>query len=83
MINFIFIGLGSQVTTSLLSSQKMTKINLYSTLLYMVIGIPMGLMLIPRFGVIGYQAILEYLEKKSRKKSDWRTSAKQALQQIS
>jgi O-antigen/teichoic acid export membrane protein len=63
MIQFFFVGLGSQVSNSLLNSQKQTKTTLYSTLLYTIIGIPVGLLLIPRYGVIGFQATVILVPK--------------------
>ena len=56
MLNYIFIGVGGSVNNILLNSQKRTDIQLRRTLIYLVFGIPMGILLIPRFGVIGFIA---------------------------
>ena len=47
MIIFLLSGLGGDVINNLLNSQHETKINFQSTLLYLLIGIPMGFLLIP------------------------------------
>jgi O-antigen/teichoic acid export membrane protein len=56
MLNYFFLGLGSNVIGILLYSQKRTDIQLKRTLIYLLIGIPMGIILIPRYGVIGFLA---------------------------
>ena len=55
MLNYLFIGLGDIVAINLLNSQKETKITFRMTLLYILIGAPMGFLLIPRLGVVGFQ----------------------------
>ncbi|TFH15973.1 hypothetical protein E4H04_07410 [Candidatus Bathyarchaeota archaeon] len=56
MLNYLFLGFGSTVNSILLNSQKRTDIQLKITLLYLTVGIPMGVLLIPRYGVLGFQA---------------------------
>jgi O-antigen/teichoic acid export membrane protein len=55
MLNYLFIGLGGNVVGNLLNSQKETKVTFQMTLIYLLIGAPMGLLLIPRLGVVGFQ----------------------------
>jgi O-antigen/teichoic acid export membrane protein len=54
MLNFLFIGAGNFVNLNLLNSQKETKITFYTTLIHILLGVPMGFFLIPRYGVLGY-----------------------------
>jgi O-antigen/teichoic acid export membrane protein len=56
MLNYLFLGLGSGVNGILLNSQKKNDIQLRTTLIYLLVGVPMGILLIPRYGVLGYQA---------------------------
>ncbi len=55
MLNFFFIGLGDTVAGNLLNSQRETGVTFQMTLIYLLIGAPMGLLLIPRLGVVGFQ----------------------------
>jgi O-antigen/teichoic acid export membrane protein len=55
MLNYFFIGLGDTVAGNLLNSQKETKMTFRMTLLYILIGAPIGFLLIPRLGVVGFQ----------------------------
>lgn len=52
-LNFLFAGLGSVSIGSLLNGQGKTKVTFNTNLIYICIGIPMGLFLIPRMGVTG------------------------------
>lgn len=63
MLNYYFIGLGATVTKNLLNSQKETKVNLTQTLLYLVVGVPAGFVLIPRYGVLGYLVTTLFIPK--------------------
>ena len=56
MLGYLFIGFGTTVTGTLLNSQKQNKIILRWTLIYLAIGIPLGFLLIPRYGILGFQA---------------------------
>lgn len=56
MLNYFFIGFGDTVSGGLLNSQKKTEIILRRILIYLFIGIPMGFILIPRYGVLGFLA---------------------------
>lgn len=56
MLNFLFIGVGGTVNNILLNSQRRTDVGLRTTLLSLIVGIPCGLILIPRYGVIGFIA---------------------------
>jgi O-antigen/teichoic acid export membrane protein len=53
MINYFLIGIGSQTIGQLLNSQKETKTSFRRTLIYLTIGIPLGALLIPNYGVVG------------------------------
>jgi O-antigen/teichoic acid export membrane protein len=53
MINYFLIGLGSQTIGMLLNSQKETKINFRRTIINLTLGLPLGIFLIPRYGVVG------------------------------
>jgi O-antigen/teichoic acid export membrane protein len=53
MINYFLIGLGSQTTNRLLNSQKETKITFRRTIINLTLGLPLGILLIPRYGVVG------------------------------
>jgi O-antigen/teichoic acid export membrane protein len=53
MLDYFQIGLGQQTIGQLLNSQKETNINCHLTIIYMIIGLPLGILLIPRYGVIG------------------------------
>jgi O-antigen/teichoic acid export membrane protein len=52
-LNFLFIGLGSLGLGNLLNSQGKTNINFRGTLINVFLGIPLGVLLIPRYGVTG------------------------------
>jgi stage V sporulation protein B len=54
MLNYFFIGLGSGVNNLIIKSQKRTDIQLKTTLIYLLVGIPMGFYSIPRYGIIGF-----------------------------
>jgi O-antigen/teichoic acid export membrane protein len=56
MLNYIFVGFGNSASSRLLNSQKQTQVALKRTIIYLSFGIPIGLYLIPRYGIIGYQA---------------------------
>jgi len=56
MLGYFFIGFGNTVTNTLLNSQKQTQVILRRTVIYIALGIPLGLFLIPRYGVLGFQA---------------------------
>ena len=56
MLNYIFVGFGNSASSRLLNSQKQTQVDLRRTILYLAFGIPIGLYLIPKYGIIGYQA---------------------------
>lgn len=56
MLNYIFLGIGSTVNSILLNSQKRTDIQFRTTIIYLIVGIPMGVFFIPRYGVLGFQA---------------------------
>jgi O-antigen/teichoic acid export membrane protein len=55
MLGYFFIGFGDTVNTTLLNSQKQTKVTLRRTLIYIAFGIPLGIFLIPRYGILGFQ----------------------------
>jgi O-antigen/teichoic acid export membrane protein len=54
MLNFLFIGIGRIVNLNLLNSQRETKITFRVTLIQLILGVPMGFLLIPRYGVLGF-----------------------------
>lgn len=56
MLNIFFLAFGSTINGILLNSQKRTDINLRITLIHILVGLPMGIFLIPRYGVLGFQA---------------------------
>ena len=58
MLSFFLKGLGSDAASNLLNSQKETKATFRGTLVYTLLGIPLGWYLIPKFGVLGLQATL-------------------------
>lgn len=53
IMNTIFVAVGNNAIPALFNSQGETKINFTSNLLYFAIGLPMGLILIPKFGAVG------------------------------
>jgi len=53
IINFLFVGLGGLVVGSFLMGQGRTKINFLMQLINLCIGVPLGFVLIPRYGIIG------------------------------
>jgi O-antigen/teichoic acid export membrane protein len=57
MLNYFFIAFGSHINGIILNSQKRTDINLRITIIYIIIGSPIGILLIPRYGVLGYLII--------------------------
>ncbi|RLI16004.1 hypothetical protein DRO49_05035, partial [Candidatus Bathyarchaeota archaeon] len=54
----IFLGLGGLSVSNLLNGQGETHVVLYMRLLNLLLGLPMALILIPRFGVVGLIATL-------------------------
>jgi O-antigen/teichoic acid export membrane protein len=58
MIDYFFIGFGNTVSGGLLNSQKKTEITFRTILIYLFLGVPMGLLLIPRYGILGFQATI-------------------------
>lgn len=62
-LNFLFAGLGSVSIGSLLNGQGKTKIAFNINLIYICIGIPMGLLLIPRMGVTGLLLTILFASK--------------------
>lgn len=57
IINTLFVSLGTNAIPALLNSQGKTKVNFMSNLLYFSLGLPLSLVLIPKFGVIGLLTI--------------------------
>jgi O-antigen/teichoic acid export membrane protein len=55
MLGYFFIGFGDTVNNTLLNSQKYTNVILHWRLIYLAVGVPLGFILIPRYGVIGFQ----------------------------
>jgi O-antigen/teichoic acid export membrane protein len=53
MISFFFIAFGRTVNYNILNSQKMTKITFQSTIITLILGLPLGIVLIPRYGIFG------------------------------
>jgi O-antigen/teichoic acid export membrane protein len=53
MLRYLFIGFGGPLSSILLNSQKKTQVRLRSTVIHLLVGIPLGVFLIPRYGVIG------------------------------
>lgn len=56
MLNFYFIGVGAMTLGNLLTSQKQTQTTFRMTLIQILIGLPLGVYLIPRYGVVGFIA---------------------------
>ena len=56
MLNFYFIGVGAMTVRNLLTSQKQTQTTFRMTLTQILIGLPLGVYLIPRYGVVGFIA---------------------------
>lgn len=52
-LNYLFAGLGSLCLGSLLNGQGKTRVTFNMNLIYLCVGVPMGLLLIPRMGVTG------------------------------
>jgi len=52
-INFLFIGLGRNCHSNLLKGQGKTKVILQNKVIDACLGIPLGLILIPRYGIVG------------------------------
>jgi O-antigen/teichoic acid export membrane protein len=53
ILNYLFIALGSLSVGSLINSQGRTDVNFKSAVSVIVIGVPLGLYLIPKYGVVG------------------------------
>lgn len=53
VFNFFFVGLGRISTRNLLNGQGETKVTFLRNLINLCIGLPLSLILIPRFGVVG------------------------------
>jgi len=53
VINFLFVGLGRIVVGNLLKGQGKTKVIFLMQLIHLCIGLPLSLILIPRFGIFG------------------------------
>ena len=53
LLIYIFLGLGGLSVSNLLNGQGETHVVLYMRLLNLLLGLPMALILIPRFGVVG------------------------------
>ncbi|MBS7620003.1 flippase [Candidatus Bathyarchaeota archaeon] len=65
IINTLFVSLGTNAIPALLNSQGKTKINFVSNLLYFSLGLPLSLVLIPKFGIIGLLSITIIASKPS------------------
>ena len=65
IINTLFVSLGSNAIPALLNSQGKTKVNFISNLLYFSLALPLSLVLIPKFGVIGLLSITILASKPS------------------
>jgi stage V sporulation protein B len=52
-INMLFFLVGAQVTSNVLNSKGKTQVLLRSSLINLCVGIPCGLYLIPKYGVLG------------------------------
>jgi len=53
VINFLFVGLGNICVANLLNGQGKTKVTFMMNLINLCIGLPLSLILIPRWGVVG------------------------------
>jgi O-antigen/teichoic acid export membrane protein len=53
MVRFFFTGFGVFITSHILNSQNQTRVTLRRSLINLAVGLPMGLVLIPKYGVIG------------------------------
>lgn len=53
VVNSLFVGLGGISVGNLLNGQGKTRINFKTNIIYLCIGLPMGVVLIPQFGVVG------------------------------
>jgi len=53
VINYLFVGLGNISIRNLLNGQGKTKVTFRMDLLNLCIGVPLSLILIPRFGIVG------------------------------
>lgn len=62
-LDFLFTGLGSLSIGSLLNGQGKTRVAFKTNLIYICIGIPMGLLLIPRMGVTGLLLTILFASK--------------------
>lgn len=58
LLSFLFIGLGGLSVVNLLNGQGETRVVFQMRLLNVLLGLPMGLVLIPRFGVVGLLMVL-------------------------
>ena len=53
LLNTLFVGIGSLSVGSLVNSQGKTRVSFISNLIYLCIGFPLGLFMIPNYGVVG------------------------------
>jgi len=53
LVNFLFIGLGGLSVANLLNGQGETRVVFQIRLINLLLGLPMGFILIPRLGVVG------------------------------
>jgi stage V sporulation protein B len=58
LITYMPIGLGSTCQSMLLNSQGMTRATMWKNLFILLIGGPMALILVPRYGIVGLLACL-------------------------
>lgn len=71
MLQYFFVGLGDITSNNLLNSQGDTQITFRSTLIFFILATPIGLLLIPRFGVIGLQFTIYLIPKISLIYKNW------------
>ena len=53
LVNILFVGLGSMSVGTLINSQGKTRISFIANLIYVCVGLPMGLYMIPTYGIVG------------------------------
>jgi O-antigen/teichoic acid export membrane protein len=53
LVNILFVGFGSLSVGSLINSQGKTRISFIAGLIYVCVGLPMGLYMIPNYGIVG------------------------------
>lgn len=53
LLNYVTIGVGNSCQPALLNSQGRTRINMWKNVLSLLVGAPLALVLIPRFGILG------------------------------